>query len=772
MTPERRQQVEALFQEAVARPLDERTTFIQAVCIADPQLKQEIESLLAVHNKAHGLELPADEGAAKAQTGEGVFPPGAIVERFKVLSVLGQGGMGVVYSAEDTKLQRKVAIKVLPKQFTKDRERVRRFAQEARAASSLNHPNIVTIYDISETDAGYFIVMELIEGRTLWRVAKEQLPLQTVIDWGLQVARALAAAHAAGVVHRDIKLENIMVRDDGYIKVLDFGLARLTHSSQTTDEGVPTETNPNVLVGTAAYMSPEQARSEPVSYPTDVFSLGIVLYELATHQHPFPADSIPGRLHTIVSTAPRRPSVLNSEIPPAVETLFLQMLEKKAHRRPTAVAVAEALARTSLVGSGTRRRRLTQIAAAVACLIALCAIGGWLYFRRIHGGSSKPPDHPEILFIRQFGTAADDAAYGLAVTGGTVFVAGQTHGALAGALSGKSDAFLRKYGVQGDLQWTRQFNTSPGSAADAQDVMVTGEGGAYVGGSGSPSYLRRFDLDGVEVWTLPLGGDMRPFDLAGFGGNIYIAGQACCYDAWIGRFDGSGAKRWLQRFGTAENDTASAAIVRDEAVFVVGHVTGALPGQASAGGVDAFLRTYDLNGNTVWTRQFGTSGRDVANGVGTDASGIYVVGSTSDAFPGQTAAGGRDIFVRKYNFDGSVLWTRQFGSPRHEDASAVEVEAGYVYVSGNTEGALPGQTSAGATDIFVIKYSPQGDVSWIKQLGSSGVDFGRRIKVRREGVTVAGETDGNLQGQTNQGGYDAFLLKLQVDASPEVRKPK
>jgi serine/threonine protein kinase/predicted ATPase len=268
---------------------------------------------------------------------------GARLGPYEILAPLGAGAMGEVYLAEDTRLERQVAIKLLPAALTQDAARVRRFEQEARAASALNHPNIVTIHEIGEAEAGRYIVMEFIRGRTLRALLSQRPALETTIAWGKQIARALGVAHAAGIVHRDIKPENIMVRDDGYVKVLDFGLARLAPTSVESEADTLQRTNPGSLLGTASYMSPEQARSETVTSAGDIFSLGIVFYELATGQRPFRANSLLGMLQAITTETPLAPSRLNPEMPAPLESLILQMLEKDAGLRPSAVEAAAAL---------------------------------------------------------------------------------------------------------------------------------------------------------------------------------------------------------------------------------------------------------------------------------------------------------------------------------------------------------------------------------------------------------------------------------------------
>ena len=197
----------------------------------------------------------------------------------------------------------KVALKLLPAEFTEDSERVRRFTQEAKAASALNHPNIISVYDIGECETGRFIVMEFVAGSTLRSVIAKDNSLETLFTLGAQMARALSAAHAAGITHRDIKPDNIMVRDDGYVKMLDFGLARLLPTTASDPEAMTLaqQTTPGTVMGTLAYMSPEQASGQTVGSASDVFALGIVLYELATGSHPFKSETMIGYLHAITS---------------------------------------------------------------------------------------------------------------------------------------------------------------------------------------------------------------------------------------------------------------------------------------------------------------------------------------------------------------------------------------------------------------------------------------------------------------------------------------
>ena len=251
--------------------------------------------------------------------------------------------MGEVYRAHDTRLRRDVAIKLISEALSSDPVAVDRFIREALAVSALNHPNIVTIYETGEIDGARYIAMELVRGRTLRDLVRERIPWTRAADIGRQAAEALAVAHAAQIVHRDVKPDNVMVRDDGYVKVLDFGLARIERQSGGTALTVSLDTHTGVVIGTIGYMSPEQARGEPVTAASDVFSLGVVLYEALTGQHPFPAATALAVLHAILGDQPVAPSRLMPDLPPAFDQLVLECLQKDARLRPSAVEVAERL---------------------------------------------------------------------------------------------------------------------------------------------------------------------------------------------------------------------------------------------------------------------------------------------------------------------------------------------------------------------------------------------------------------------------------------------
>ncbi|HTF37831.1 MAG TPA: serine/threonine-protein kinase [Blastocatellia bacterium] len=257
---------------------------------------------------------------------------------YEILSRLGAGGMGEVYLARDTRLDRKVALKLLPAEFTKDENRVRRFIQEAKAASALNHPNIITIHEIGDVDGTQFIATEFIEGRTLrhW-MTSDPTNISGAIEVAVQIASALAAAHAAGIVHRDIKPENVMVRSDGLVKVLDFGLAKLPAKRSDVDTNVATalniNTDPGMVMGTAAYMSPEQARGLELDARTDIFSFGVVLYEVIAGRSPFRGASPSDVIASILTREPEPLLRVAPDAPHELERIVSKALEKDREER-------------------------------------------------------------------------------------------------------------------------------------------------------------------------------------------------------------------------------------------------------------------------------------------------------------------------------------------------------------------------------------------------------------------------------------------------------
>src|ERR1043165_5544791 len=335
MTPERWQQVKEIFHSAINYRPEERSSFVSRACSGDDELRNEVESLIASHEQSGSfIDQPAFEAAASLLTREkSELNSGQMIASYEVISFISRGGMGEFYLAQDKRLGRKVALKLLPTTFTTDDDRLRRFEQEARAASALNHPNIITIYEITKAAGSHVIATEFVEGETLRsRLNHSALSLAETLNIAMQVADALSAAHKAGIIHRDIKPENIMLRPDGYVKVLDFGLAKLSEqATPIVAAEAPTiqvRTGSGIVIGTAGYMSPEQARGLIVDHRSDIFSLGAVIYEMLAQRKPFEGQTPSDTMAAILKTEP--PPL--ARVAPGVPSELIRIVNKSLRK--------------------------------------------------------------------------------------------------------------------------------------------------------------------------------------------------------------------------------------------------------------------------------------------------------------------------------------------------------------------------------------------------------------------------------------------------------
>ena len=341
MKAARWKKVNDLFESAIERAPEERAAFLDESCHGDEGMRREVESLLSSHERAENfIEVPAFEVAPELVTNEKAGAlVGKLIGHYRIESLIGVGGMGEVYLARDERLGRKAALKLLPDNLTIDETQLSRFKNEARSASALNHPNILTVYEIGTEGDRQFIAMEFIEGVTLRAsIACGRIKPHAALEIAVQVASALAAAHEAGVVHRDIKPENIMLRPDGYVKVLDFGIAKLTEQKAASDHHTSKtmatlQTRPGLVLGTVRYMSPEQARGQKVDARTDIWSLGVVLYEIVGGSPPFRGETASDCIAAILTTEPPPLSGVLPDVPFKLESILQKALRKNNDER-------------------------------------------------------------------------------------------------------------------------------------------------------------------------------------------------------------------------------------------------------------------------------------------------------------------------------------------------------------------------------------------------------------------------------------------------------
>jgi len=413
MVGERWRQIESLFHAAHEKTAEERIRLLDEACSTDPALRREVETLLANEDLAASFleSAPLDPTPPGPQE---TLTPGTQIGRYVVGDLLGAGGMGEVYQARDNRLDRHVAIKFLPRAMAEDAAALERFEREARAASALNHPNICTVHDVGEYHMGDnqgrpFLVMELLEGQSLReRIAGKPLPIPDLAAIASQVCAALQVAHAKGIIHRDIKPANIFVTETGQVKILDFGLAKRGADALRVSDALPRPAESTTLsvagmvMGTLAYMSPEQAVGEEVDARTDIFSLGVVMYEMAAGRPPFRGKTPAGIVGSILTESPVKPSAVNAAIPAKLDRVILKALEKdRGARYPSVAALSADLEewQKSEAASATQQTRRWMLAAAGAGVASLA--GGAFLARR----SLFPPERRTLIAVLPFENA-------------------------------------------------------------------------------------------------------------------------------------------------------------------------------------------------------------------------------------------------------------------------------------------------------------------------------------------------------------------------------
>src|SRR5437867_4594127 len=409
MTPAQLRTIEEIYRAALDQEPDRVGAFLDAACAGDEVLRGKVEALLASHQLADSFIETSAVGLATRiiENGQADLLVGRTIGHYKISERIGTGGMGDVYLATDITAGRKAALKLLPFRFTGDTERLKRFQQEARAVVGLNHPNILTVYEIGEDRSTHYIASELIEGETLrQRLMRGPMQLNEAVDIAIQVASALAAAHHAGIVHRDIKPENIMLRPDGYVKVLDFGIAKLAEQemppTMPRDEALLlVETNLGAVLGTVRYMSPEQACGAQVDKSTDIWSLGVVLYEMATGYVPFTGDTPKEVMSSILEKEPPPLARYITHAPAELQQIISKTLHKdREERYHSAHELLEALKdlRRKLEAELERAAaplwlRWARSPAALVLVLTIAALALALpFYRHRNLATSLPPD--------------------------------------------------------------------------------------------------------------------------------------------------------------------------------------------------------------------------------------------------------------------------------------------------------------------------------------------------------------------------------------------
>ncbi len=517
-----------IFHAAVELPSGEREAYLDKACEGNQSLRSAVDSLIKSHEGTnHFIDSPAYQAAAAMLVDDHEFKAGDLISHYEIHSVLGEGGMGKVYLAQDTKLERKVALKILPQRLATNQEHMRRFIQEAKTAAALHHPNIAQIFEIGEQDHTRYIAMEYVAGETLRQLlSARKIEIKRAVELAAQVASGLSAAHKEGVIHRDIKPDNLIVTGRGEIKILDFGLAKLIEKQREAGgvnelttaylgAGSHDATTPGVIMGTVAYMSPEQARGEKVDQRSDIFSLGVVLYEMVTGQRPFKGKSAVDTLHAIINQDPLLLAQSNSQMPPELTDILAKAFAKDASERyqhagdfeldlrrfKRAIESNTLLSSNSTsVSQGITHGFSIKWAAVSVLLIAASAFAGWWFAH----STAVPRSTIELDNLKLAPLTSDPGYEGeptFAPNGETIaYVADRT---------GNLDIYLKQISGGADINLTNNpaDDVQPAFSPDGKQI-------AFISTRSSSSSILYFGYDlplmGGDLWVMPaLGGGTR-----------------------------------------------------------------------------------------------------------------------------------------------------------------------------------------------------------------------------------------------------------------------
>ncbi len=698
MKAERLKQIEEIYHAALEIPTAERDAFFRERCGADESLRREVESLLSFEESdEHFLDRPPESLAAEMfdEQDNQTNLTGKEFGHYKIKKLLGKGGMGEVYLAEDARLKRRVALKILPPGFAANASRRNRFEQEARAASALNHPNILTVHEFGAEAGIHFLATEYIEGETLREriVADGELALADALDIAAQAAFALVAAHAAGIVHRDIKPENIMIRADGIVKVLDFGIAKLIaaplDAEGATLEKISTRTKPGALLGTLSYMSPEQIRGETIDARSDIFSLGVCLYEMLTGGNPFQQETTGDVIAAILRENPSPVTQENAALPAELERLLSKALKKKRDERYQTskdfLLDLKTLRREiefseSAEHTGTKKSLTTNTGAKVyttnsdtvsggfsfqkwlpVLLVAVLAFGGaWWFFARRGTESDAARTPPQTVEVANWrGTPGEVYSTG-------AFSPDAKMVAFTSTKVGTKNIWVKQLSGGEAVQITKDdfINQNPIWSPDGDELAFLSQRGGTTGiwrmpsFGGSPTFISAAQDGGAVLRRWSKTGAIY-YELRD---NLFKLDLKTAQSSPVSRFDSAAAS--VGSFSVAPDETQIACVKFENERYAVLTMT------ANGGAAKSIVESADEIRNVVWN----ADGRRIFYSQNTNGAFQIFAVDAVNGNPAQITFGERDAFALDSSADGAKIL---YGSSKEEsDIWGANVERG------------------------------------------------------------------------------------------------